>query len=157
MGASEFQCTSFAKDAATAFNQAVADAQHRYGHEGYTGSIAEKSSYVVFDLPRGVSVVKALGWAGLMARGAMDREEATGTWLKDDQKVALMRSARRTEGKVPPKHRDLARALARVSDDKWGPALCLEVKGVALERWRAKSGMKGKRGRLFVFTGMASE
>lgn len=157
MGAVEFQTSQFAKDAAIAFSHAVSDALHQHGFEGYTGSIAEKDSFVMFDLPRGVGVSKMLRWANWMSRGAEERSQATTSWLKDSERTAIMRNARRVEGKVSPKHRDLARGMARVIDDKHGPAVCLEVKGVALERWRDRNGMKGKRGRLFVFSGMASE
>jgi hypothetical protein len=41
--------------------------------------------------------------------------------------------------------------------DKWGPALCVEVKGAWLKRMKERSGYKGKKGlRGFIFFGLAS-
>lgn len=56
MGANEFKTVSFGKTAAAAFEQAVLDAKHEYGHGGYTGSIAEKRSFVEVKVPSGMSV-----------------------------------------------------------------------------------------------------
>jgi len=53
MGAQEFCVTATGKTAQDAFNNAVTDAQWEYGHGGYTGTIAEKSSFVMVKLPEG--------------------------------------------------------------------------------------------------------
>lgn len=47
MGAINFMTIARGKDASEAFNNAVEDAQYEYGHRGYTGTIAEKSSYTL--------------------------------------------------------------------------------------------------------------
>lgn len=47
MGAYDFSCISEGKDAAEAFKSAISQAQYEYGHNGRTGTIAEKSSYVM--------------------------------------------------------------------------------------------------------------
>lgn len=46
MGADTFSCTALGKNSNEAFRNAVAQAQHDYGHRGYTGTIAEKSEFV---------------------------------------------------------------------------------------------------------------
>jgi len=51
MGATTFETTSEARGAKSAFKKAVKDAEHWYGHGGYTGTIAEKDSFVVIPLP----------------------------------------------------------------------------------------------------------
>lgn len=52
MGAHDFAVYQDDTDATRAFRDAVADAQHEYGHRGYTGTIAEKHSYeIVTDTP----------------------------------------------------------------------------------------------------------
>jgi hypothetical protein len=51
MGASTFMVTSKGKDAKTAFNKAVDEAAYECGHGGYTGTIAEKSSFVMIKVP----------------------------------------------------------------------------------------------------------
>lgn len=55
MGAVDFHCHAQGKDVQEAFGRAVQDARYDYGHAGYTGTIAEKSSYTLFDLPEGMT------------------------------------------------------------------------------------------------------
>ena len=47
MGAETFYHTAPGKTAHKAFASAVKDAAYEFGHRGYTGSIAEKDSYVL--------------------------------------------------------------------------------------------------------------
>ena len=51
MGAEEFYVESMGVVAQEAFDFAVARAEHAYGHNGYTGSIAEKDGFVMIPLP----------------------------------------------------------------------------------------------------------
>jgi hypothetical protein len=44
MGGAAFFCVASGKTMGVAFKAAVKEAQHEYGHAGYTGTIAEKSS-----------------------------------------------------------------------------------------------------------------
>lgn len=53
MGASEFLISVKAKTAEEAFSIATKDARYEYGHGGYTGSIAEKNSFVMISVPEG--------------------------------------------------------------------------------------------------------
>lgn len=53
MGANTFMTEAQGKNAQEAFNNAVEQARYDYGHAGYTGSIAEKNSFVVIPLPAG--------------------------------------------------------------------------------------------------------
>ena len=48
MGSVDFWCRTSGKTAQEAFSEAVKEAQHWHGHNGYTGTIAEKSSFVMF-------------------------------------------------------------------------------------------------------------
>jgi hypothetical protein len=45
MGATTFVTVGHGKTAAEAFKAAREDAQYSYGHDGYTGTIAEKSNF----------------------------------------------------------------------------------------------------------------
>jgi hypothetical protein len=54
MGASEFSVISVGKDADEAFTRAKEAAFYDFGHSGYTGSIAEKPSFII--LPRAESI-----------------------------------------------------------------------------------------------------
>ncbi|WP_114579033.1 hypothetical protein [Saliphagus sp. LR7] len=47
MGAVIFETFAFGTTADEAFTSAVKDAKHMHGHSGYTGTIAEKTSFTV--------------------------------------------------------------------------------------------------------------
>ena len=47
MGATTFSTQASGKTASEAFSNAVSSAAYEYGHGGYTGSIAEKHSFVL--------------------------------------------------------------------------------------------------------------
>lgn len=51
MGATDFFEIARGKTAKEAFKNARKQAQYDYGHGGYTGSIAEKNSFIVFSVP----------------------------------------------------------------------------------------------------------
>jgi hypothetical protein len=53
MGADPFVVTAKGKSAKEAFEMAVTRAQHAHGHGGYTGTIAEKHSFIEIALPAG--------------------------------------------------------------------------------------------------------
>jgi len=53
MGGSTFMLEASGKNAQEAFNAAVTQARYESGHGGYSGTIAEKSSYVFIPLPKG--------------------------------------------------------------------------------------------------------
>jgi hypothetical protein len=55
MGAQTFMSRAVGKTAREAFDAAVAEAQYDYGHRGYTGTIAEKDSFRMIDVPDGES------------------------------------------------------------------------------------------------------
>ena len=67
MGASEFFNVAEGKTADAAFKKLVDWARWEYGHGGYTGTIAEKQSFVEFARPKGmrrdkvIEAVRALG------------------------------------------------------------------------------------------------
>lgn len=52
MDANTFLQTARGKTAADAFANAVKEAQYAHGHRGYTGSLAEKDSFVEIPLPQ---------------------------------------------------------------------------------------------------------
>ena len=54
MGSELFVQKSRGEDAHDAFSRAVRDALYWHGHKGYTGTIAEKDSFVVISIPEGV-------------------------------------------------------------------------------------------------------
>ena len=94
MGAANFSIRRQAQTAAAAFAAACDDAAFQYGHGGYTGTIAEKHSYVCIAVPKGVT-----------AQDVVD---------------VLMGEAPKPDVKSPlaPVY---ARYFADI-DDKWGPA-----------------------------------
>lgn len=53
MGASTFGVHVNGKTAKEAFRDAVSEAQYEHGHGGYTGTIAEKDSFIEIAVPQG--------------------------------------------------------------------------------------------------------
>ena len=53
MGAEQFWHTAEGKTAKEAFDKAYEQAAYDHGHSGYTGTIAEKDSFVVIQVPKG--------------------------------------------------------------------------------------------------------
>ena len=60
MGAETFEIFGYGKTAREAFSAAREDAQYEHGHGGYTGTIAEKDSYVRIDL--NAEIPRAITW-----------------------------------------------------------------------------------------------
>jgi len=133
MGACDFSIAAMGRNAKEAFGNAVDEARHEYGHRGYTGTIAEKACegfrLIENPTPR-TSTDKVVGWI----------------WDAVDGRA----------NSVPAKYRSWARHHARTCNDKWAPALCIELLPTETAKWKTKTGRKGKRGKVFVFFGLAS-
>jgi hypothetical protein len=56
MGAQEFVTEATSDTAEEAFDSAVGNARYMYGHTGYTGTIAEKDSFVLIEVPDTIDV-----------------------------------------------------------------------------------------------------
>lgn len=54
MGACDFRCRESGASAKQAFAKAVTRARYDHGHAGYSGTIAEKSSFVEIPVPAGL-------------------------------------------------------------------------------------------------------
>jgi hypothetical protein len=165
MGADNFTATALGKTAGDAFRSAVEHAQWEDGHGGYTGTIAEKHSYVPFNLPARMSAAKfeqtiseALRLSEVSylreevryARTATERKRAERDVAKAERKLAAFRT------KLGPQVAALIDRAAAVYDDKWGPAVCVEVTGKQAREYKARVGRAGTRDKVFVFMGMAS-
>lgn len=53
MGASNFSNTAEGSSAKEAFKNATEEARYKHGHGGYTGTIAEKSTFTMISVPAG--------------------------------------------------------------------------------------------------------
>ena len=62
MGACTFETTAKGATARQAFSAAVAAAQYERGHGGYTGTIAEKSDFVILTPPKGIDADRYVDW-----------------------------------------------------------------------------------------------
>jgi len=132
MGATNFKSVGIGRDANKAFSELVKDASHRRGHEGYTGTIAEKDDFVMVNLLPRIKVDNVI--------------DIIETYCFDKLK-----------GKRLPKgvsEYDIKR-WSDIFEDKWGPALCVEIRGQKAKEIRKRAGRA--RGKVFVFFGMASE
>jgi len=126
MGASEFINVAEGKTADEAFKKLVAQAQWEHGHGGYSGTIAEKQSFVEFARPKGmrrdkvIEAVRALG--GYALPDAL--RPAINFGRSEDYQQAI---AEVYDGKGGyPKLR--IAAMFEVYDDKWGPALAIQLR-----------------------------
>ena len=94
MGANNFETEEQGQTVNEAFLRARDHATYMYGHGGYTGTIAEKSEWLVIDLPEGVSI---------------------------DEAIRFIYCVEYNEKAVPEAHRRWARRWADRVLDKWGP------------------------------------
>lgn len=173
MGATDFVSYGFGKDAKEAFSATVQDALYWSGHGGYTGTIAEKGSYVLFELPPRTQPRKFINWVETLAyegdqveylREELKRLESTraprGQAAEWRQRKASMRKAlkdgERKINSIPAAVRPVVERAAEVWHDKWGPAVAIEITGTEASRLKADNGLKGTRKRVFCFFGLAS-
>lgn len=107
MGAETFYDTVEAATPKEAFAKAVADAQWESGHGGYTGTIAEKGSFV--DLTHIVQ--------GYSAERRLELALAAAGYYAEDN-----------DPRIPAADRAILGALHEQVDDKWGPAGAIEIR-----------------------------
>jgi hypothetical protein len=150
MGAYDFTTTALGKTADAAFDRAVRDAQYEYGHGGYTGSIAEKHSFIVAPTPKGTSADRLLAKT-YDAHVALEAE-AGGQYAP--KATAAQRKAlaylRDKLGRIAD------RWIEAAEGDKWGPAAAIEVTGKRAAEIKAREGRKGTHDKVWIFTGYAS-
>ena len=151
MGADSFADTMFGRTADDAFYAAITAARWENGNGGYTGTIAEKLSYKLRQLPPRWTIEKLLK---LIHAISIARDEIL--WANEIEGDRRKRAA-------GAKMRDLtAQQLAFVEDcahdyeDKWGPALAFELTGKAARECRVDQGYKGCKGSVWCFIGLAS-
>jgi hypothetical protein len=140
MGATTFTDAQVGTTADEAFRAAVRGAQYEYGHGGYTGTIAEKSSFTFFGaLPAGCSLDEVVEL--LLDTEACDYDREAGTFTPNaEARAAIAELERLFPGQ--------AQRLAGAFPDKWGPAICFEDATTASERSTSD--------RKFYFCGWAS-
>jgi hypothetical protein len=101
MGATQFEVKIKGTTAKKAFQKAMKAAQYEHGHAGYTGTIAEKNGFVEFRVPHGMSVERFVNL--ISSYDSLDAQDLS------DGTRALIERAR------------------EVYDDKWGPAVAVEL------------------------------
>lgn len=173
MGAATFSTYGFGANVGEAFHRAQEYAAWEHGHGGYTGTIAEKPSAVLVQLPPRVTAHKFLAWLNAFedasyldehredlkrlttqraAPGHAARKRAFVSSLKQ-----TIREAERAMQKIPAQHRALVERYAPTYNDKWGPCLAFELTGAEAKRARAWSNQSWKRGdKAYLFAGWAS-
>jgi hypothetical protein len=105
MGATEFFISAGGEGVSVgdAFHEARDQAAYDHGHAGYTGTIAEKDSYVYLHCPQGMTPREFAGAIAMMDNGMIEIEPLT----KDQQEAV---------DKAIPYY-----------NDKWGPALAVAL------------------------------
>lgn len=107
MGAEQFEVhVEGVSDVQQAFNDAVEQAAWEYGHGGYTGTIAEKGSYVILNLPEGVTAAQAIDDL-CRSQGYFTYQNGRSTWVESNPKDYLPENIRQE------------------FNDKWGDAVAI--------------------------------
>lgn len=153
MGADNFDTYGFGKTARDAFNTACRDAAYEHGHGGYTGTIAEKSSFRLVDLPKGMNAGDFVTAVSQVFRSPYHGETETELlerftsrkkdwveWRKKPYGAHLTKVWRKFSAN--PSWVALARSTYPTWDDKWGPAVAVEVTGKAAADARERFGSK---------------
>lgn len=162
MGAEYFETTWAGRDATEAFRFCTEEARHLEGHGGYTGTIAEKSSFVLYELPARMTFPKMMKLVRLYEerQWALDEaERMLGAKAAERKRAqARLRKAERAFDKACPDRplRDLVRRVYNTTEDKWGPAAAFERTGKVAKEFKARNGLKGTRKRVYTFCGHAS-
>lgn len=134
MGAAQFSNFATGETPEKAFWDAVSSATQESGHGGYSGTIAEKHAFRLFTPPPGVAALDFARW--------VRKSEPSGDGLSKE---------------VPAQYARSVIQAAEVSDDKYGPAAAVEIKGEELTALRAKFPSRFPVGaRVFFFFGWAS-
>lgn len=136
MGADTFYVIEVGKSPADAFSKAVSEAQYLYGHAGYTGTIAEKGSFI-----NGGKIGSR--YAGRLESYVHRAREWYGSQGKRPRSI-------------PEAVRDQICDTMEAYDDKWGPAVCFEITGNLVKTIKEARGRKGSHDKVFVFCGWAS-
>lgn len=102
MGGQTFITTETGSTPLVAYDDAVASALYEHGHNGYTGTIAEKAGFIVVESPQGVD----------------------GVYLVDAIEDCFDKASDRLIELIGP---DEADRVFRIYDDKWGPAVAVQT------------------------------
>lgn len=137
MGATNFFDVAFGKDAQDAYKNAVEQAVWDHGHESYSGTIKEKGGFRLVTPTFKIDPSKLEQWCG--------------NWLCTDNSGKFV-----YQKKIPKKYRAFVESVAGIYDDKWGPALCIEITGKRAKEYKVHNNLVGKHGKVFAFMGMAS-
>jgi hypothetical protein len=134
MGATTFGVVVKAKTAEAAFRIAVEGAQYQRGHGGYTGTIAEKGSFITIT-PDAKAIAQAKRKVRENLKAELARLTAEGPAVEGSQTARRIADAKRLLAGRSEVHGLALYAIAdgliqaadpRV-DDKWGPAGCIEI------------------------------
>ena len=113
MGATPFMdCVRDVTDVQTAYSTAVEQALWEHGHGGYTGTIAEKSGFIEFKMPDGITAEQVID--------AIENPKITKSlngyehYEPSEELIQIFGSD--------------ANNVYRTYDDKWGPAVALKWK-----------------------------
>jgi hypothetical protein len=177
MGATDFTSVACGKTPEAAFNVARENAAWEHGHGGYTGTIAEKSGFVLFTLPLRVSPSKLEGWVS-QCYYLLDEEDEPYDlkWAQDavknakpGTKRAAQKRLREVEGRIKQQKKEaekfkrevgphfaLVQRMSRVYEDKWGPAVCVELRTSAQRKPYIYAGKPRRGESVYLFFGIAS-
>jgi hypothetical protein len=166
MGATEFAIDNVGKTIAEAYDRQVTSDRYDFGHSGYTGTLAEKDGYVLIDRPPRIRadrlvkfIIDATDWMYWDDTGKKYQHVYTkppAKCRKAWEQLNKWYPPNPGTGKFFVKDHAYgveASDICRLYDEKWGPALAVELSPAEKkERWNGLP----RGSKTFLFFGMAS-
>lgn len=172
MGAWLTTQTAAGKTISEAYGRALADAQAEYGHQqGYSGAINSKDGYIEIALPPRMTFAKLQALLEDAEEAIQDVESAKyaiegnrpggfyhgsrGWKGRLNKAQTALRKAERKMAAVEKRAGALAPRLSGIVEayqDKWGPALAVEIKGAEAKRY---AHLKRRGEKVYKFFGYA--
>lgn len=145
MGATTFSTFANGKTVEEAFSNAVGEAYYWHGHGGYTGTIAEKSGAMAFDIPilphwtdmdehkLVEQVQSACDWYTIDGQGHWSHEE--GQWISAGDPFAMTYEAGSWQSKAQNDAKQLANAMGvkkfqemcEIASQKWDDCVAFRI------------------------------
>jgi len=122
MGASSFVEEQVGLSVEEAFREAVDQASWEHGHGGYTGTIAEKGSFMLIPRPPRISarkVVETIQWADPTGDSVFFRDE--------NERKEYLRKSKKAYEQMVAWYGSKTNSILSAYHDKWGSALAIEA------------------------------
>ena len=158
MGACDFQVVQFGRDARDAFDAATRAALYEYGHNPYNGTISTVRDFREFTLPKRMkpSDFEAIVWE-LENGGFVSEPPIKRKFDYEWERPAYQRLRKlwKKYDALPESAKFMLRQAAD-SIQKWECCVCVQLPPAEEKEYRERMNLKGKRGHVYLFFGLAA-